>query len=100
MDNKVTLTFAGSMNSLAGFEFGRQVYFVQVDNKLDYNSEFCIKFPNTIKYIAPSFAQGFFSEIIKKIGLYNLMNRINIECDNERIPQKVMHQIKTLLEEE
>ena len=45
---------------------------------IDYNSETTIVFPVQIEKVASSFVQGFFADIIKKIGYAGLERQIKI----------------------
>ena len=65
MENKVELKFDKTVTRLAGNPYGRLVYEEQVKGKVDFGKTVYITFPDEIIYIASSFVQGFFDEIVK-----------------------------------
>ena len=66
--NKVELVFNKAETRLAGFPYGRDVYMKQVNGKVDLSGQIEIVFPKQIEKVASSFVQGFFSELVSKIG--------------------------------
>ena len=93
MENKVKLTFDNNIIGLAGYEYGMQIYDLQVKDKIDINQKFYIEIPSNIQFAASSFVQGFFSKIIYKIGLYLTEERANIISDNENIKNKFISKL-------
>lgn len=85
---KIELKFDNDMTRLAGNPFGREIYNEQVKDRLDMNAYNIIIFPESIVGIASSFVQGFFSDIVNKIGLYEFNNKIQIIA-NEKVEKKI-----------
>ncbi len=83
MDNSIKLAFTDkTLTNLAGFNYGQEIYEKQVDGKIDINQKYEIIFPDQIKGVAPSFVQGFFKQIVEKIGrLTTIQNSIIISSD-------------------
>lgn len=90
--NKVILEFDKKLANLAGYEFGVKVYNEQVKDKLDLTKEFEIEFPQEIRMVAYSFVQGFFSEIVKQIGLKSTEEKLKIS--NEKIYKSVIKKLQ------
>lgn len=67
--NKINLIFDKKLTNLAGYDFGMKTFEKQVKGKLNLNEKFEVVFPDEIRMVAVSFVQGFFSEIVKQIGL-------------------------------
>ncbi len=86
MDNMVQLDFNRSLTSLAGYDYGKNIYEAQVKGKLDLSKDFYIEFPDEISNVAYSFVQGFFKEIIETIGLAETEKRTKI------VSKKMLHE--------
>lgn len=76
---RINLVFPKDLTKLAGNSFGTQIFIDQVKNKIDYNKECIIVFPNQIDRIATSFIQGFFDDILQHIGLSGIKEQIFFE---------------------
>ncbi len=83
MSNEIHLTFDRGLTSLAGYDYGREVYDSQVKGKVNLNKGFVIGFPDQITNVAYSFVQGFFKEIVDAIGLMETEKRVTIVSKNE-----------------
>lgn len=81
MNNEIKLSFDKTVTRLAGNPYGRLVYEEQVKGKVDYNEVVYITFPDEIIYIASSFVQGFFDEIIKKVGVLGVGRQVIITAN-------------------
>ena len=68
MTNRIELKFEKANTRLAGNDYGREIYIAQVKDKVNYDDIIYIVFPDQIVNIASSFVQGFFEEIVKKVG--------------------------------
>ncbi len=90
---KIELKFEKSDTRLAGFPYGRAVYDQQVKNIIDYNSETTIVFPVQIEKVASSFVQGFFADIIKKIGYAGLERQIKIVAGTPELVNSIKKNI-------
>lgn len=93
MENKVKLTFEDNIIGLAGYEYGKQIYDLQVKDKIDINQKFYIEIPSSIQFAASSFVQGFFSQIIDQIGLSLTEKRATIISENENIKNKFISKL-------
>lgn len=87
MTNNVTLEFPKSINSLAGYDYGIDIYNKQLKGILDVSQEYIIGFPAYIKNIAYSFIQGLFFGIVEEIGLKAAEERLVIDSENEELEQ-------------
>ncbi len=74
MNNYFVLEIKKDLTKLAGNAMGRQIYSSQLQNKIDFNSPITIEFPERVDYIATSFIQGFFHEIVRNIGIMGVEN--------------------------
>lgn len=93
MENKVKLMFDDNIIGLAGYEYGKQIYELQVKDKININQNFYIEIPSNIQFAASSFVQGFFSQIIDKIGLSLTEERANVISDNENIKNRFISKL-------
>lgn len=93
MENKVTLTFKKDIVGLAGYKYGRQIYEDQVSGKIDINKDFYIEIPKNIEFIASSFVQGFFSDILEKIGLSSTEKHTNILSENDDVKNDILSKL-------
>lgn len=92
--NKVKLSFDKDMSNLAGFEFGKSVYYNQVKGKIDVTKKFSFEFPPEITGVASSFVQGFFDDIVNEIGLLATEERAIIISDNKRIEETLLKKLQ------
>ena len=76
---RIELLFPKDLCKLAGNSYGVAIYDEFVKGKVDYSKKTTIVFPAQINRIDSSFIQGFFDEILKKIGLKGIEERIEIE---------------------
>ena len=77
--NEIYLRFDKMIVGLAGYDYGKTVYEEQVSNKIDFSKKIIIVFPDQIQRIASSFIQGFFDEIVKRIGIAGIEKQIEIK---------------------
>ena len=74
---KITLDFDKMLTSLAGNQFGKNVFIKQIE-KVVYDEYYEIVFPDRIRNIATSFIQGFFQEFVECFGISGIKDRISI----------------------
>lgn len=86
-ENIIELQFDKATTRLAGNPYGKNVYEEQVKDKIDYNKRNVIWFPANVEKVASSFVQGFFSEIIEKIGYEGVENTVEIESVNTKMKE-------------
>ncbi len=58
----------GTLTRLAGNPYGRKTYKEQIEDKIDFNDQTKIVFPETINGISISFIQGLMDEPVKLLG--------------------------------
>lgn len=93
MKNKVTLNIDKDIVSLAGYDFGKSIYCSQVKENININENFSIEIPSNVKFVASSFVQGFFSDIINEIGLLAAEERIHIISENTQLSKSFMNKL-------
>ena len=76
----INLKFNKMITSLAGNAYGKSIFKEQCED-IDYKSGIEIIFPDQIKYIATSFIQGFFQEIVENIGIVGIMQNVEIKSN-------------------
>lgn len=79
MENKIELSFDKKLSGLAGYQYGMSEYKKQVEGKIDFDEDIILTFPDNIVRIASSFIQGFFEEMVGKIGISGIEERVKIE---------------------
>lgn len=94
MNNRIELNLDKSVTRLAGYEYGKSIYDEQVKGKVDFNSTIIIVFPDNILKLASSFVQGFFGEMVDKIGIAGIESNVIIESYNTNLHKEI---IKNLL---
>lgn len=90
----INLEFEKSQTKLAGNPFGRQVYSEQVKNKINYNDEVTFIFPERIDGIATSFIQGFFSELVKSIGVAGIKDKVAIQSSIPNLKNIILYNLE------
>lgn len=89
LSKTIELKFDKTMTSLAGFEYGKSVYKAQVNTR-EFDT---LIFPDEIKMVASSFVQGFFSELIKKIGIVEINKKITIIAKDRELVERIKKNI-------
>ena len=84
-----TLKLDKTLSALAGYKYDQQIFREQVKpNISDYSTDLNIEFPKNIEYLASSFVQGFFSDLVEKIGFSSVEDRVDILSENPNITKK------------
>ncbi len=78
MENKIELSFDKRLSGLAGYQYGVNEYKRQVEGKINFEQDIVLIFPDNIVRIASSFIQGFFGEIVKRIGISGIEDNVEI----------------------
>ena len=90
---RIQLTFNKADTRIAGNPYGKEVFRQQVKDIIDYNDVNVIVFPPAIEKVASSFVQGFFSEVIKKIGYSRFSDVIKIEAKDEELANQIIEDL-------
>lgn len=93
MSNRINLNFSNTLDRLAGFPYGKEVYESQVIPKIDLSDYNTIIFPKSIKKVASSFVQGFFSTLVQEIGYQGIKDKITIEASNQELVNDIMDKL-------
>lgn len=91
--NSVKLNFKKSETRLAGFPFGKKIYNEQVKDNISLDDDVTIEFPKQIEKVASSFVQGFFSDIINKLGYIGVDEKITIKAGTEKLEDEIKKNI-------
>lgn len=77
MAQQIKLNFQKDFTKLAGNKYGKGIYQTQVKDIINLDEEIVFIIPDQIDRAASSFVQGFFDEIIKKIGIDGIKAKIS-----------------------
>ncbi|MGF2154926.1 hypothetical protein [Lactococcus lactis] len=92
---RIILDFDKTTSRLSGNPYGKEVYHSQVEDKYtDYSEPLTLVFPNHIKKVAFSFVQGFFTDLVSKIGYEGIENNIKIEAGDQKIVDEIISRIE------
>lgn len=85
--NEIKIDIDKTITKIAGNELGVEKYNEKMKSiyKDIKNQKFKIIFPDNIDFIAPSFIQGFFEDIVLQIGIEGIEN--NFEFYSKQIPE-------------
>jgi hypothetical protein len=87
---KIVLNLPKDAVGIAGYPYGQEIYKTQVKPLIsDVHDKVEIIFPDQVKLVASSFIQGFFSELIQKIGYVALKDNITIISSNAGLVDKI-----------
>ncbi len=86
---KILLKFDKATTRLAGNPYGKIEFQKQVKEMLDYNELNIIIFPTQIEKVASSFTQGFFAEVIEKVGYANFDKIVKIEAKDSKLADSI-----------
>lgn len=90
---KINLEFPKSETRLAGFPYGETVYDEQVKDKISFDGEIEIVFPNQIEKVASSFVQGFFAAIVAAIGYKGVEEQVVITSGSDILTASIRKNI-------
>lgn len=90
---RIELSFGKADTRLAGNPYGRDVFSKQVKDVIDYSDVNTIVFPNSIDKIASSFVQGFFAEVIEKIGYARFTEVVKIEAKTDELVKQIFEDL-------
>lgn len=97
-ENYIYLEFDKTTTRLTYYPYGKEVYETQVKSKLDFSDEVTyIIFPDQIVKTGSSFVQGFFEDIVSKLGFEAIGEKIVIVSKNESLKESVRENLKLLL---
>lgn len=95
MSKKIKLSFDNTITRLAYYPYGKDIYEKQVKPYIDFSAEKTyIVFPDHIVKLASSFVQGFFEEIVSKLGYDAIGDKIIIESPNETLKDSIFENLK------
>lgn len=89
----INLSFDKTVSRLAGFAYGQEIFQKQVKEQIDYQGITHIVFPDSIIKIASSFVQGFFDEIIAKVGMDAIGRTIIISTQNPDLKESILNNL-------
>lgn len=95
MNNVIEISFKDkTLSNLTGNTYGRTTFNNQVKDYISYDKPITIIFPNYIDNIGSSFIQGFFDELVGKIGISGIESSVEIQSNT--IPNIKEYIIKKL----
>lgn len=94
MEKVIRLEFDKTVTRLAGYPYGKQVYETQVGNTIDFTQGVQIEFPEQIVSIASSFVQGFFDEIVKKVGILGVGKQVIVVAPSIDVEEKIIKNLQ------
>ena len=90
MENVIKLDIKKSVTKLAGYTLGEQLYNNQVKDRISFDKEIVIEFPENIQDLASSFVQGFFYEFVEKIGIKGIDRQVNIISSKQDMKEQII----------
>lgn len=90
----IKLEFKKDLTKLAGNPFGQETYDRQVKEVINFDNEITFIFPERIDGMGSSFVQGFFSEIVKNIGISGVRERIFIQSSVPDAKNFILHNLE------
>lgn len=96
MSNTFKLSFSDkTLSNLTGNMYGRTTFNNQVKTTLEYDKPITIIFPDYIDNIGSSFIQGFFDEMVGKIGIQGIQDNVEIKSNTiENIKQYIIKKLE------
>lgn len=87
--NVIELQFDKCTTRLAGNPYGKTVFKQQVEEKIKYDCQNIITFPDAIEKVASSFVQGFFAEVIERVGYSGFDDVVIIKAGNRELEKNI-----------
>lgn len=94
MKKTIYLEFDKTVTRLAGYPYGKLVYKTQVGTAIDFTQDIEIVFPEQIVSIASSFVQGFFNEIVAKVGILGVGKQIRVVAPSIDVEEKIIKNLQ------
>ena len=80
MNNEFKLSFKDkTLSNLTGNKYGRSIFNEQVKETISYDKPITIIFPDYIDNVGSSFIQGFFDEMVGKLGIWGIEKKVDIK---------------------
>lgn len=76
--NKFELKIDKALTKLSGFELGKELFDEQLKDIINYENNITIIIPDRVDLIASSFIQGFFEDVVNKIGISGIEEKVRI----------------------
>ena len=89
---KISIEIDNTLSGIAGFQLGKSIYEKQIRPAIknyDYKNGIEIVFAERIKRITSSFVQGFFSELMGKIGYYGIKDNVKVKTYSCELTESV-----------
>lgn len=93
MGNRIVLDLDKTVSRLAGYPLGKSIYEKQVKQDIDLSQHFVLVFPDNITKLASSFVQGFFGEIVEKIGISGVEHLLDVESVNSNMKKEILENL-------
>lgn len=93
MDNIIILQFKKTITGLAGYNYGREIFKQQVEGQLNYDGKITLVFPDHIQRLASSFIQGFFEDIVIKIGVSGIKDNVVIQSARSDLKETIINNL-------
>ena len=94
MAQQIKLNIRKDITKLAGNKYGKVIYQTQVRDNINLEEEVVFIIPEQIDRAASSFVQGFFDDIIKKIGIEGIKTRITFQTSIPNFKQFVVDNLE------
>jgi hypothetical protein len=94
MAQQIKLNIRKDITKLAGNKYGKVIYQTQVRDNINLEEEVVFIIPEQIDRAASSFVQGFFDDIIKKIGIEGIKTRITFQTNIPNFKQFVVDNLE------
>lgn len=88
---EITLDFEKSLTKLSGFDLGKELYDSQIKEKIDYTEDkIIIQIPQQVDLVGSSFIQGFFEDMVNKIGISGIEEKVMIKSSISNLKQVII----------
>lgn len=94
MAQQIKLNIRRDITKLAGNKYGKVIYQTQVRDNINLDEEVVFIIPEQIDRAASSFVQGFFDDIIKRIGIEGIKTRITFQTSIPNFKQFVIDNLE------
>ena len=87
--NIIKLDFGKTLTKIAGFRYGKVIYDKQASKLVCNEGGNIIEFPEQIDFVAPSFIQGFIAELLREVGVDNILEHIRFESPHPEVVKRI-----------
>ncbi|MCL2572181.1 MAG: hypothetical protein FWE11_07225 [Defluviitaleaceae bacterium] len=91
---KIMLEFENKYSKIGDFDYGKDIYEQQAKDRVVFDGENIIAFPDYVDFVSPSFIQGFIAVPIGNVGKENVLEYISFESPRSEVVKQIYNGLR------